>query len=184
MVSIRDYKPLSRGEAVRQVLFFAYMVFKQLLIYIYIYTFYFLFILFLISKVYIEISQNIWISGFSWKSFHMIKTGYCQKVAASLRWSILLCTLPQSLLLSIIFLTPRTNCRFCHTCLTISKKLRVGYLLYSCSHWKWKKIYLFTASLFYSFIDIFPTLHLYEFANPVLFWFYKDKNQKLWIELN
>ena len=51
--------------------------------------------------------------------FHMIKIGYCQKVAASLRWSILLCSLPQSLLL--LFLTPRPKCQFCHTGLTISK---------------------------------------------------------------
>ena len=66
MVSIRDYKPLSRGEAVRQVLFFAYMVFKQLLIYIFLkFLKLFYFYLFLISKVYLEISQNIWMSGFS-----------------------------------------------------------------------------------------------------------------------
>ena len=79
--------------------------------------------------------------------FHMIKIGYCQKVAASLRRSILLCSLPQSFLLffflNFIFklyiivlvlpnikmnpskvymcLTPRPKCQFCYTGLTISK---------------------------------------------------------------
>ena len=66
--------------------------------------------------------------------FHMIKIGYCQKVAASLRWSILLCR-PQSLLLSVLDTKAKMSI-LSHWSYYFKDKLRIqlGYLLYSCSH--------------------------------------------------
>ena len=67
--------------------------------------------------------------------FHMIKIGYCQKVAASLRRSILLCSLLQSFLLSILDTKAKMSI-LSHWSYYFKDKLRIrlGYLLYSCSH--------------------------------------------------
>lgn len=117
---------LSRGEAALQLLFFAYMVFKQLSVFLKLGDF---------SKY-----LNFW--PFLKEKFpYDKKIGYCQEVVASLRWHILLSGLPQSLLPSLVLLTPRPKLSIL-SCLSyyFKEKLRikVGYLLYSCSHWKLK----------------------------------------------